>query len=270
MLKDAKEYVRKSFPRPTRWYREAKDRVRSTLFRNSIVEHNYGGHQFKVHINDPVARAWYDLDWPRLPEMEALSQHGLHDGALVFDLGAHQNIVAMMLAKEVMPSGKVVAVEGAKHNAAVGAANAALNGFVNLTTIHAVVGSTEGTTGFTQSYNGEVTANAGGSLQSVTIDSLARQFGKPDVVFMDIEGYEVTALDGATDTLAGNTTWLVEVHGDATLSKYGARNRDVVDRFRHRFSLQAQINEDGIFRAFSDAAIPESRFWLIAVPNQGA
>jgi FkbM family methyltransferase len=260
-----KEYVRRSLPGPTRRYREAKDRARSILFRKSIVEHSYGTHNFKLHISDPVASMWYDKDWSRPSELDALAKHGLQAGALVFDLGAHQNVIAMMLAKEVTESGKVIAVEGAKHNADVGAGNASLNGFRNITTVHAVVSAKSEKVNFTQSFNGEVTTNAGGALSSVTIDSLTEKFGNPAVVFMDIEGYEVVALDGAYETLRRGTTWFIEVHGDETLAKYGGCNRNVVERFASNYKLQFRLTDEGVFLPLTEVGLtPKTRFWLLA------
>ena len=129
-----------------------------------------------------MARAWYDCSWSHLPEIDLLRQHGLRDGAVVFDLGAHQNIVAMVLAREVQPAGRVIAVEGSAHNVKVGRLNAQANDFDNLATIHAVVGASEGRIAFAQSYNGEVIATKKQprlhSLPAVTIDGLAREHGK--------------------------------------------------------------------------------------------
>jgi FkbM family methyltransferase len=214
---------------------------------------------------------WYDKDWERPSELEALAHHGLEAGALVFDLGAHQNVIAMMLAKEVSESGKVIAVEGAKHNADVGAANAVLNGFRNLTTIHAVVGAKEEDVNFTQSFNGEVTTNAGGAVSSITIDSLAREFGNPAVVFMDIEGYELFALDGGHETLRRGTTWFIEVHGDETLAKYGGCNRNVVERFASGYKLQFRLTDEGVFLSLADIGLtPKTRFWLLATIDSPA
>jgi FkbM family methyltransferase len=265
-----KEYVRKSLPGPTRRYREVKDRARSLLFGKSIVEHRYGGHRFKIHINDPVAKMWYDRDWSRPAELDVLAAHGLQKGALVFDLGAHQNVIAMMLAKDVTDTGKIIAVEGAKHNVSVGAANASLNRIGNITTVHAVVSGKPEKIGFTQSFNGEVTNNAGGDLSSVTIDSLAEKYGNPAVVFMDIEGYELAALEGASEVLRRRaTTWLIEIHGDQTLAKYGGCNRNVIDRFASGYVFQYRITEEGDFFPFPDADLtPKTRFWLLAAPDR--
>ena len=58
-----------------------------------------------------MGAGWYDHDWPELPEIALLKQHGLRPGARVFDIGAHQGVVALMLSKTVGPEGFVLAVE---------------------------------------------------------------------------------------------------------------------------------------------------------------
>jgi hypothetical protein len=118
------------------------------------VKHTYGGHEFEVHIADPLARGWYDHDWDRLGEIDMLGANGLRGDCRVFDLGAHQNVVAMMWAKEVGPSGTVISVEASRHNVEVGQRNVSLNGFTNIITLHAVVAETEGEVPFSQTLNG--------------------------------------------------------------------------------------------------------------------
>ncbi len=54
----------------------------------------------------------------------------------------------------------------------------------------------------------------------MTIDGLASRFGLPDVVLIDVEGYESHVLAGAANTLAlGATDFLVEIHDETTLRR---------------------------------------------------
>jgi FkbM family methyltransferase len=45
-----------------------------------------------------------------------------------------------------------------------------------------------------------------------TVDSLAREYGKPDFIKVDTEGHELKVLQGAIVTLARGTDWLIEFH----------------------------------------------------------
>jgi hypothetical protein len=77
-------------------------------FRPRVVEHRYGDSVLRVYLADSVAQAWYDHDWSEadMPEIAALRTSRLREGALVFDIGAHQGVVALMLAREVGPTGR--------------------------------------------------------------------------------------------------------------------------------------------------------------------
>jgi len=271
-MQDLKRRAMQRLPSVYNRLRELKFSVKSKLFAATTVEHVYGGHRFKVHIADELARGWYDRDWERLGEIDLLSRHGLRAGALVFDMGAHQNVVAMMLAREAGPTGKIVAVEGAGHNCEIGARNAAANGLDNIVTLHAVVAETEGDIFFSESLNGSVSLDKGAFLtrpvRAVTIDGLAAQFGAPDVLFLDIEGHEIAALRGAAKTLATRATWFIEMHGDDVLGKYGAKNADVLDFFPPGFELYYRVDEALPFtRLAGKADVPTSRFFLVVIPT---
>ena len=79
--------------------------------RRSIVTHSFLGEPLRVTIADPTARDWYARQLPTASEMLKARDHGLHEGALVFDLGAHQAVIALMLSRIVGPTGRVIAVE---------------------------------------------------------------------------------------------------------------------------------------------------------------
>ena len=88
-------------------------------FPKRIVEHTYLGHPLKISIQDDLAEEWYDNLYASesMPEIEFLQRGRLKTGARVFDLGAHQAVVAMILARVVGDSGSVIAVEGTRYNA---------------------------------------------------------------------------------------------------------------------------------------------------------
>jgi hypothetical protein len=114
-------------------------------YRPRVVCHQYGGTPLRVHLADPLAEGWYDHDWPVLPDVEGLLQHDLGPGCCVFDLGAHQGVVALMLAHIVGPSGRVIAVEANPHNVTQAKRNRDLNGASWLTVTHAAVADRPGT-----------------------------------------------------------------------------------------------------------------------------
>jgi FkbM family methyltransferase len=171
-------------------------RVRRQIERygSRTVHHVYGGFPLTVLLGDPLAEAWYDRDWDEPPEIAALRAGRLRPGARVFDIGARQAVVALILSRIVGPDGQVVAVEGEPHNARVANANVAANGAGNVAVLHAACAAHEGVVSFTEGLNGMVACSRGAAgaveVPAVTVDALSDRFGTPDVVLVDVEGYE--------------------------------------------------------------------------------
>lgn len=209
-------------------YRVARQRLlkrRIANYEARIVEHDYGGVTLKVALRDGLAEGWYDHDWPIQPEIELLASRGrLGPGATVLDLGAHQAVVALMIAARVA-GGKVVAVEAEPHNARVASENVRLNTALPVTVEHAAVAAEAGCMWFSEGLNGSVLPGGRAGkvrVRAVTIDEMADQHGRPDVVFIDVEGYEGCALEGASQVLAAKETdFFVEIHDAATLRPHG-------------------------------------------------
>ena len=142
---DLRTSAKRYLPVPvTDMLRGAKYRFETWSFPKHVVSHRYGAHQLTMSIHDRVAQEWYDKDWELPPEFAFLAQHGLKPGARVFDLGAHQCLIAMLLAKEVAPRGEVIAVEASRHNAEVASRNVAANGVSNVHIVQGLISSSVG------------------------------------------------------------------------------------------------------------------------------
>jgi FkbM family methyltransferase len=221
-----------------------------------------------MHVHDRVAQEWYDKDWDMPPEIAFLSRHGLDGGSLVFDLGAHQCLVAMLLAKQLTSAGRVVAVEANRHNARIAQSNIELNAVTNVTVRCAMVSNRVGTDRAATSFNSSHNESriAGEEVDAVTVDALAAQYGVPRVIYMDIEGFEIEALKGAKASLARPITWFVELHGDATLAGYGSANSDILKFFpSDRFAAYICGADETEFRPLA-TSLPTARCFLVFVP----
>lgn len=222
-----------------------------------ITERQYGRIRRKVEIHDGVAKDWYDKDWPELPELQFLERNGLGLGGKVFDIGAHQCIVAMMLAERVGQQGKVYAWEPVAGNVLAARRNLELNDVKNCEVVQGAVGSRSG-----------IDTELG---RIFTIDEMVQLYGKPSAVMVDVEGFEGEALKGATQLLASGCVWLVEVHQNAGLEAAGSSVSEVMSFFQSsgRYQLFAgELDHDlvPLDTQFDHGSLPKNRFMMGAVP----
>lgn len=148
------------------------------------VRRTWAGYQFDLWISDPTSESWYDRDSPEVPtEMSFLARHRLRAGATVFDCGAHQAVIAMVMGRLVGASGKVIAVEASPHNYETAVRNCSLNAADNVTVVHAAVSDNLEPVEFNRRGNGQVDDGTGAwgkiAVPSVSVDELARRHGPP-------------------------------------------------------------------------------------------
>jgi len=269
-----KRVIKAVFPKPL-WNRLRLLRMRYTLahYQRRRVRHDYGGFELEVELVDPMGAGWYDHDWPELPEIALLKRHGLRPGARVFDIGAHQCVVALMLSKTVGPQGFVLAVEASPENCEAGERNRKLNGIDNCQILHAAGAAQSGTLVFNRGTNGQVDDGSGewGKMEvaAYSVDDLANRFGAPDVLFIDVEGFECELLRGAQKTLAGRPDCFVEVHVNAGLEKFGGSIAQVLSLFPAGYEFFAAAPDSPFAPMQQGSAVLLDRFFLLAIAAGG-
>ncbi|HZW34198.1 MAG TPA: FkbM family methyltransferase [Isosphaeraceae bacterium] len=252
-----KQIIRRFVPRPLwRRLRNWKSKRILEWFRPYLVEHEYAGVRLKVRIADPLAGGWYNHRWEPMHEVDLLRSGGLVPGARVFDVGAHQGVVAMILAHHVGPAGEVVAVEALPHNARMCEVNRDLNGLRQVRVLSAAIADRPGELEITADLNASVRHRESTittiRVPAVTIDDLADEYGQPDVLFIDVEGYECHALRGARRVLARAPECYVEIHRGCGLESAGGALVDVFDFFStQRYALRAWSDDDPTPREIS-------------------
>lgn len=259
------EYARK-LPRPiTERLRSIRDSLGTALFRPKTVTRHFGNIPLTLKIADPMANLWYGQGCDReLPELAFLRQRRLRPGARVFDIGAHQGVLALQLASIVTNIGRVVGIEPGEFNYRAALANKAINAATNLTIINAAASERNQEVRFHQGLNGRI--GQGRPVPSCTIDFLSRYYGIPDVVFVDVEGYEQMVLQGAPMTLHAGPDWHVEIHQGTGLEWFGGTAKAIVTQFQSAgYTLYVQLRMDyrGEYQPLTH--IPSGHFYLIAV-----
>jgi FkbM family methyltransferase len=226
-----------------------------------------------VRVANGLSEAWYDKDWPMLPEIALLETQRLGAGSRVFDVGAHEGVVAMILGRIVGPDGHVVAVEANHENARIAEINRVRNGMNNVTVLNLAVGDREGTLTFNRSWNGQVDDGTGEwgriQVQATTIDRLADRFGDPDVIFVDVEGFEAKVLAGARRCLEKGLDCFVEIHLGWGLETFGGSVQEVIDYFApERYGLWFARDGEKFSPVTDVGSLPLGRFFLVALSKR--
>jgi len=142
---------------------------------------------------------------------------GLTSGDTVLDLGAHSGAYTVKAALAVGATGRVIAIEPSSENFRLLNANVHLNGLRNVTLVQTGVWSRKARlrlhlsamsgahTFESQRSDAPYTGDAE-DADVDTVDHIVRALpiGSVDVIKMDIEGAEIEALQGMTETLLAN------------------------------------------------------------------
>jgi len=190
------------------------------------------GEHFPFLIGDATAKQWYEPDKdPVALELAFIRDHMLSPTDLVFDVGSHHGLHTVVMARR---SARVIAIEPNPHNVTILKKNVALNGLRNVVVRQTAVGDS----------NGKVTlpedAGEGGVLTEnnddvptidvdlLPLDRLAEEYGFPQFLKIDVEGFEDRVLKGSPEILRRRPKMMIEVHVD-WVSRYGSSVQEVVD-----------------------------------------
>jgi len=139
----------------------------------------------------------------------------------VFDIGAHIGLVTMPMSRTVAPEGHVYAFEPASANRSFLAHHLRLNNITNVTVIDLLVGDTKSeavpffehraASGMnTRAPVKDQQAYVETNRAQTTLDAFCRENDlAPDVIKIDVEGAELTVLEGARQVLSTCRPFLV-------------------------------------------------------------
>jgi len=142
------------------------------------------------------------------------------EGDVVLDIGAHIGKYALVAAKRVGATGKVIAVEAHPDNYQALLNNIRLNGLENVVAVNAAAHSEDGGTlrlfgQWDTAYTVKAWHPTYVKASARSVDSIAREYGigSADWVKVDVEGAEVEALSGMAELIrtSPNLRVVVEV-----------------------------------------------------------
>jgi len=157
---------------------------------------------------------WYELD------TELFFAATIPAGGTVIDVGANEGVLTAVAARFVGPDGRVIAFEPSPGLAALARRVFEVNELDNVVLEEAAAGAPDATLRFESARNGAGYAKGaptGFEVATVAIADYCRERGiMPGVVKTDVDGPEISVLEGLSDLLEGTTrpTLVVELSNE--------------------------------------------------------
>lgn len=232
------------------------------------------GRNLLVFEADQLSRSWYGKEWrtDNRSEFSALSRAALPRDALIFDIGAHQGIVSILLKELIAPEGQVIALEMDAKNVRAAELNLKKNNISGVHVHHQAISDRKSSIRYTGRSNSSI-ANQSimniilPKVEAISIDELCNSHGTPDLIYLDVEGAEILAMKGAKDALRLGPVWFIELHGDEACSQFGGRNEDVIAAlhgYGYRVLFAPSEAED--FTELKECHDHSARGFILAIP----
>lgn len=170
-------------------------------------------------------------------------------GGTVIDVGANMGSLTIAAAVYVGEKGKVLSFEPSPKFANITTQNVSLNQFSDRVSVHPVaLGADTGTVYLNESSADDTTnyiATGGTKVKQATLDSFTAELSSIDFLKIDVEGYELEVLKGATVTLDKTKVLYIEFI-PTQLERAGAKPEDVLRILREHFALFTLNSDFGV------------------------
>jgi len=182
----------------------------------TIVRRRLFGFDAYLDLSRSNAHRLLYLDGERYIKERHLLAQLVRPGMHVVDVGANIGYYMLLLRRLVGPAGSVTCFEPEASNFAELDRNLHLNGLDNVRLVRAAVGAQDGEIPFLSGLNGVVTDAEGADdrVPIVRLDSAHTAMDRPpDMIKIDVEGYEGEVLEGARSLLSEHRpTLFLELH----------------------------------------------------------
>ena len=181
-------------------------------FKSYVVHKRVGAVEFDFFVGDSTGKKWYSKNTTsETPEMDALHSLLIKPGDTVLECGAHHGYLTLLLSSWVGDQGKVIAFEPSETSFDILKKNIKINDRENIVPRMAAIGRKKGTIKISDSSCATVTGeNIGYPVEMLPLDEF--QHLKPDVIKIDVEGYEADVLKGASEILKSKPKIAIELH----------------------------------------------------------
>lgn len=205
-----------------------KNRAR---FRPYIVTRSVQGEAVQAYIGDATGAQWYGRTEVTSPELPFIRDNMISPGDLVFDVGSHHGFYAVYMARR---AARLVAIEPNPFNVELVHKNIDLNRLQNVIVRQCAVGESTGKISLLEDsvqggvQSADTKTRPAVDVDLLTLDSLAHEYGFPQFVKIDVEGFEASVLRGSSEIMRRRPKIAIEVHVEWVM-RYGSSVREVLD-----------------------------------------
>lgn len=209
------------------------------------------GVKFKFFIGDTDGQEWYDLGAtdPFWPEMKFVKDKIIKKGDIVFECGSHHGCTTILLSEWVGVNGKVIGFEPNAANFEIAKINLEINSVKNVQLYKSAVGvnCAEVKIDLSSSNSSiQLDKNANSNfdiVKCINLDSFEDIL--PNVLKIDVEGFEKDVLLGAGKILKNTPKLIIELHTEQ-LKSYNTSIDEIfklLDKSKYDFWIQWDDND---------------------------
>jgi len=195
--------------------------------KGKFIIKNIHGSQMCLDVNDPGISKDLILADTREPAHTELMKNILKSGDTIIDIGANIGYYALLESKIVGKTGKVYAIEPVKRNIDLLKKNILLNNYKNIETFEAAVSRENKTKNMylttksnwctlRLSKNDKIDEQVVDKVlvKTITLDKFVEDKKFPNLIRMDVEGYEIEIIKGMKNILAEKKSLkiIIELH----------------------------------------------------------
>jgi FkbM family methyltransferase len=249
--------------------REGKRRWDTFRFSPYVRDLTVSDTPFRFLVANPTGREWYDgAQLNCAEELSFLNRALICPGDVVIECGAHHGFATVLLSRWVGQRGSVLAVEPNPENFRVLNENVRINKLANTRTCRAVVAETQGSKVINSESNSSVKSAGfwkGNRVDSICLDDYAGL--KPNVLKIDVEGYEVAVLRGGAKVLSSTPKLAIEIHTDL-LARYGSTIEELFELIgAERYDFWIQWDDSLAPQAYLRDSKIRQRVHLFCIPK---
>jgi FkbM family methyltransferase len=270
-------YFEHPFIHAGRWFRYMSRRV----WPGRVLRFTDGGGNRYLSMKNNFTSFAVAVLGERDPNVMRFLRRWVRPGFVVCDIGANIGTYTIPLARLVGPGGHVVSFEPNRPTFACLRQNIRQNRLANVTLLRAAAGPETGTANLvvTEENFGEVhlspqaatdssaPAQPSAQVAVTTLDAEVARLGLPrvDYIKIDVEGFELAALRGASDTLANNPRLVVQTEiVPAHSARYGFDVADLAEFFLARGFHPYACDEAGVMHPVRPDSFPDEADWFWA------